>query len=363
MLKRNSIFIALLLSVIGILAFIKFQQIQGAMEMMAANVPPPTAVEVREARRVQWQPRVAAVGTLTAHQGIDLSNEVEGVIEAIHVESGERVKKGDLLLTLNDDVEQADLASYQALEELAQVVYKRNRNMWKKKTISETDYDNARSALKVAQANVMQTKARIAKKSIRAPFSGVLGIRHVSIGQFVPTGTMLVSLQDQSTLYADFAIPEKYLPLTRAGLEVQLHVSAYSDRYFSGKVQAIDSKVDETTRNINVRSRLDNSEGLLHPGMYADIALMLDQPAERIIVPATAIIFSSFGNALFIVSENKDGVPVAKRVQVTTGEQRGDMVAILTGLQGGEKVIQAGVNKLQNNIPVAISETVGLKAN
>ena len=280
--KRTVIFIFVLLLVIAGLGFTKYLQIQEGMAQMMANAPPPTSVEVAEAVFVNWQPRVSAVGTLTAREGIDVSNEVEGVVEKIHIESGQQVNKGDLLVSLNDEVEQADLANFKAQEDLARTLFKRNAGMWKKKTISETDYDTSRSALKVAQANVMQTKALIAKKSIRAPFSGVLGIRHVSTGQYVPPGTMLVSLQDYSVLYADFAVPEKYLPNITPGLEVSFNVSAYDDRSFVGTVQAIDAKVDEATRNVSVRAQLENEAGLLRPGMYADIDVMLDQPAERI---------------------------------------------------------------------------------
>ncbi len=363
MLKRTAIFVSLLLLVIAGLGFIKYLQIQQGMAMMAAGAPPPASVEVATAITTQWQPRVSAVGTLTAREGIDVSNEVEGIVEKIHIESGQWVNKGDLLVSLNDDVEQADLVSFKAQAELARVLFKRNESMWKKKTISETDYDSARSNLQVAQANVMQTKARIAKKSLRAPFSGVLGIRHVSTGQYVAPGTLLVSLQDYSVLYTDFAVPEKYLPHVKQGLEVRFRVSAYPERTFIGSVQAVDAKVDEATRNISVRAQLSNKESLLRPGMYADIDLMLNQPADRIIVPATAIVYSSFGDALFIVEKNEQGNDVAKRLQVETGEQRGDMVAILQGLKGGEQVVQAGTSKLRNNAPVSIAEQPRLKRN
>jgi membrane fusion protein (multidrug efflux system) len=366
MFKRTAIFIILLLLVLAGLGFIKYQQIQQSGAIMAAGAPPPTSVEVVTAQQVQWQPRISAVGTLTAREGIDVSNEVEGIVEKIHIQSGQQVKTGDFLVALNDDVEQADLVSFKAQEDLARVLFKRNEGMWKKKTISETDFDNARSNLLVAQANVIQTKARIAKKSIRAPFSGALGIRHISTGQYLPPGTMLFSLQDYSLLYADFSVPEKYFPDIATGLQVKFSVSAYADKTFVGEVQAVDSRVNEATRNISVRAQLTNEDELLRPGMYADIHLMLQQSADVIVVPATAIVYSSFGNALFVVEQNdegntKEGNLVARRVQVTTGEQRGDEVAILTGLNGGEQVVQAGVSKLQNNSPVAISEQVRLK--
>ena len=361
MFKRTVIFLLILLAIIGGLAFVKYQQIQQGMATMASNTPPPSSVEVTETLIVNWQPRVSAVGTLTAREGIEVSNEVEGVIETIHIKSGQPVKKGDLLISLNDDVEQADLVSFEAQQELAQSLYKRTKDMWKKKTISETDYDNARSNLLVARANVTQTKARIAKKSIRAPFDGMLGIRHVSTGQYLPPGTMLISLQDYAQLYIDFAVPEKHLPDVREGLEVQLRASAYTDRQFTAKVEAVDSKVDEATRNISVRAVLDNEDGLLRPGMYADIDLLLDQPSQSVVVPATSIIFSSFGNALFIVEEDQSGQTVARRVQIETGEQRGDLVAVTSGLSGGEQVVQAGANKLMNNAPVIINKEARLQ--
>jgi len=360
MFKRNLIFILLLLSVIAGLAFYKYQQIQQGMAEMAASEPPPASVEVVPAQQVQWQPRVSAVGTLTAREGIDVSSEVEGVVEKIHITSGQQVKKGDLLVTLNDDVEQADLVSFKAQEDLARSLFKRNEDMWKKKTISETDFDNAHSNLKVAQANVVQIKARIAKKSIRAPFSGVLGIRHIDTGQYVPPGTILVSLQDYSLLYADFAVAEKYFPDVDTGLKVEFHVSAYGDQTFIGDVQALEAKVNEATRNISVRAQLKNEDNLLRPGMYADIDLLLNKSVDTVVVPATAIVYSSFGNALFVVEEGDEGKMMVRRVQVTTGEQRGDQIAILTGLKGGEQVVQAGVSKLRNNIPVTVSEQVRL---
>ncbi len=363
MLKRTAIFIFILLLVIAGLGLIKYLQIQQGMAMMAAGTPPPTTVEVSLAQRVQWQPRVSAVGTLTAREGIDVSNEVEGMVEKIHIVSGQEVNAGDLLVSLNDDAEQADLASFRAQEDLARSLFKRNKDMWKKKTISETDFDNARSNLKVAQANVVQTQARIAKKTIRAPFSGVLGIKHISTGQYVPPGSMLISLQDYSLLYTDFAVAEKYFPSVKTSLKVKFRVSAYDDQTFVGVVQAVDAKVNEATRNISVRAQLANEDGLLRPGMYADIDLMLDQEADIIVVPATAIVYSSFGNALFVVGKNAEAQLVASRVQVVLGEQRGDLVAVLSGLNGGEQVVQAGVSKLRNNSPVAITEQVRLKGN
>ncbi|MBT8071834.1 MAG: efflux RND transporter periplasmic adaptor subunit [Gammaproteobacteria bacterium] len=361
MTKRTTVFIVLLLLLLAGPAFIKYQQIQAGMKQMANNATPPSSVEVIGVSRTNWEARVGAVGTLTARDGIEVRNEVEGVIEIIHVDSGQWVEEGDLLVSLNDDVEQADMVSLKAQEELALANFKRVESMWKKKTISETEFDNARSNLKVAQANLVQIQARLAKKSIRAPFSGVVGIRNVSKGQYVAPGSSLFSLQDHAVLYTDFSVPESYFPLISPGLEVQFKVSANPDRIFTGAVQAVDAKVDEATRNINVRAVLHNEDGLLLPGMYADIYLILDRVKQRLVVPSTAIVFSSFGDAVFIIEQNEQGQPVANRVQVVTGEQRGDQVEILEGLKGNEDVVQAGTSKLRNNTPVVVNEQRRLK--
>jgi membrane fusion protein (multidrug efflux system) len=355
MIKRTIIFLVILLLVLSVPAFIKYRQIQAAMSGMGRGAMPPTAVEAAAVRHEMWQHRVASVGTLTASDGIDLKNEVEGVIESIHVESGQRVKAGDLLVSINDDVEQADLAALQAQVELAQANFERARSLWEKGTGSEREYDDAQSALRVAQANLEQVRARIAKKNIRAPFTGVLGIRNVNTGQYVSPGTKLFSLQDHDVLYADFSVPESNYPLISPGLEVQFRVSAYPDEVFAGEVQAIESKVDEMTRNIGLRAHLMNEQGRLLPGMYADINLVLAQPTERLVLPSTAIVFSSFGDSVYIVEPDASGQELAQHVQVTTGEQRGDLVEITSGLVGDELVVQAGTNRLRNGAPVIVN--------
>jgi membrane fusion protein (multidrug efflux system) len=361
MAKRTVIFLALLLLLMAGPAYIKYKQFQVGMAAMGGDSMPPANIEAAEIRHEMWQNRVAAVGTLTARDGIDVKNEVEGVIESIHTESGQHVDEGDLLVSINDDVEQADLVSLQAQETLAQANFDRTKRMWEKKTASEREYDDARSALQVAQANLVQVRARIAKKNIRAPFAGTLGIRNVSKGQYVSPGTKLFSLQDSHVLYTDFSVPENNYPHISPGLEVQFRVGAYPAQIFTGSVQAMDAKVDESTRNISVRAQLLNEQGQLLPGMYADIYLVLAQPVERLVVPATSIVYSSFGDAVFVVNKDENGKTVAQRMQVTTGEQRGDLVEILSGLAGDEVVVQAGTNKLKNNTPVTVNKQRLLK--
>ncbi|MGD9264775.1 MAG: efflux RND transporter periplasmic adaptor subunit [Lysobacterales bacterium] len=361
MFKRTIIFLVILLLVLSVPAYLKYRQIQASMSSMGSGGMPPTSIEATPVRHEMWQDRVAAVGTLTANDGVDVKNEVEGVIERIHVASGQRVEAGDLLVSINDDVEQADLAALQAQVKLAQANFGRARSLWEKGTGSEREYDDAQSALQVAQANVEQVRARIAKKNVRAPFGGVLGIRNVNTGQYVSPGTKLFSLQDHGLLYADFSVPENNFPRISPGLEVQFRVSAYPDRVFTGTVEAMEAKVDEMSRNISVRAQLVNEQGLLLPGMFADVYLVLAQPTERLVVPSTAILFSSFGDSVYVVTAGDGGQDVALQVQVTTGEQRGDLVEILDGLAGDELVVQAGTNKLRNNAPVNVNEQRRLK--
>jgi len=354
LLFRTIISLSLLLLVIGGIGAVKYTQVQNAMAVMNSTSQPRAAVEVTTATVVDWLPMLVAVGSLNAREGIDVTAETGGIIEEIHFQSGQRVKKGDLLVSLNDDVEQAELRVLQEQLELAKTVFKRIKGMWEKKAASDNEYDEAAANVRILEANIEATRAIIEKKAIRAPFSGILGIREVDRGQYISPGTALVSLQDASTIYADFSVPERYLPELATGLRVRIHTSAYPDALFEGEVTALEAKVDESTRNIQIRAELPNEDYRLRPGMYADVSLVLGIPSPRVVVPATSIVFSSFGDAVFTVDKNDREELVARHQLVSIGEQRGDYVAISSGLQGGERVVSAGVNKLRNGTPSEI---------
>ncbi|TKB51040.1 efflux RND transporter periplasmic adaptor subunit [Ferrimonas sediminicola] len=360
MFKRFVLVVGGLLMILAIIGGIKFKQIQQGMARLENYAPPPATISVVEARSESWRPQVASVGTLNAIEGIELAAEVSGTVDGILFQSGQQVAAGQLLITLNDDVEQANLLSYQAQAELAAIKFKRSEGLFRNNNISETDYDQASADLKVANANVAQTRATIAKKNIRAPFTGVLGIRKFSMGEYIKNGDALVTLQDTRSLYADFSVPEQYLPQLYTGQEVVFRVSAAPDKEFRGQVIAVEAKVDEKTRNIAIRAKVPNESGELHPGMYADIRLLMRDTLTPIVVPSTAVAYSPFGDAVFVVENNDEGQQVARRIYVQVGEQRGDWVSILSGLEAGMQVVNAGTSKLENGTAVTISNAVEL---
>ncbi|MBY5993294.1 efflux RND transporter periplasmic adaptor subunit [Ferrimonas balearica] len=356
MFKRSALVVGGLIALLLVLGGIKYKQVQAGMAQLASFAPPPATVAVVDAVTERWQPEIAAVGTLTAKAGIELSPEVGGLVQGLYFRSGHQVNKGDLLLQLDDAVEQANLESFRAQAELAKVKHDRNQSMFERRNISETEFDESSANLKVALASVAQTEATIAKKAVRAPFSGVLGIRQVDLGQYVKAGDTLVSLQDVSSLYTDFSVPEHNLPDLYVGQTVLFNTSAYPGVDFEGKVLALDAKVDENTRNIAIRAEVPNAEGKLTPGMYADIRLLKRDAIEPVTVPSTAVTYSPFGDAVFVVKADEQGQLRAYRQYIKISERRGDTVAIASGLEAGEQVVSAGTQKLANEAPVQLTQ-------
>ncbi|GAA4889526.1 efflux RND transporter periplasmic adaptor subunit [Ferrimonas pelagia] len=360
MLKRSMWVVGGLLLLLAGLAGLKFQQISAAMDSLASFAPPPATVSAQSAERVNWRPQIAAVGTLTAKSGTALSTEVAGIITTIGFKSGQVVSQGELLLQLDDRVEQANLQSLQAQVELAQIKHDRNKMLFERSNISEIEFDESSANLKVAQASVAQTLAGIAKKQLRAPFAGTLGIRQVDPGQYLKAGDPIVTLQDISRLYADFSVPEQYLPQLYVGQEVLFRNNAYPGTDFHGKVIALEAKVDEATRNLAIRAEVPNGDGRLHPGMYAEIQLLMRNAIQPVVVSSTAITYSPFGDAVFVLREDDSGQLRAYRQYVKLGEQRGDLVAILSGIEAGDRVVDAGAMKLEHEATVQLAPTIQL---
>ncbi|ROS01489.1 membrane fusion protein (multidrug efflux system) [Sinobacterium caligoides] len=361
MFKRTALVVGGLLVILAVIGFFFYGQVKAGKAQLANFAPPVATVTATVVQQEAWRPMVSTVGTLTAREGIDLSNEVSGIIESLPFASGHKVEKGQLLVELNDEMEQANLVSFEAQAELARTLFIRNKKMYKERNISETDFDEARSNLAVAEAGVLQTEAAIAKKNILAPFSGTLGIWKVNVGDYVGSGTKLVTLQDSSRLYVDFSVPEQNLPRLYVGQDVEFKVTAYGARVFHGKVLAIEAKIDEGTRNIAVRADVDNKFGTLRPGMYADIKLLMRESEAVVVVPSTAVSYSQFGDSMFVVEDGEkaeDG-SVSKKVRqvfVRLGERRGDYVAVTSGIIAGDLVVDAGVQKLSNNAAVIVSD-------
>lgn len=351
MLKRFLIVIVFSLLIFGGLFGTKVMQIKTAMA--SRQMPPPPVVAVSEVQKETWQPFLKAVGSLTVSAGIDVSNEVAGMVKAFHFKSGEKVEKGQLLVELDDATDKADLERLQAAQWLAQVKFDRAKQLIGKKMTSQSDYDEARALLEGAKASVALQRAVLEKKRIKAPFTGRLGIRQVSLGQYLPAGTPIVSLDALDLIHADFSLPERELSRLAEGQPVRVRVQAYPDQFFDGKISAITPAIDVGTRSVKIRADLENPDEKLQPGMFAYVDVLLPEEQHVLTLPDTAITYNPYGAYVFVVESSDQGYKVTHR-QVETGETRKGRVEITKGLQAGEKIVAAGQVKLRNGMAVQI---------
>ncbi|WLH83027.1 efflux RND transporter periplasmic adaptor subunit [Pseudomonas sp. FP2338] len=343
-------------------AFAIYQQIQGFTKPQ-----PPVSVAVVTAVEQPWQQRLPAVGAFKALRGVSLSLETAGTVKDVQFESGQKVQVGQPLVRLDSAVEQAQLETAQSDLGLAQLDYGRGSQLVGDHAISKGEFDRLSAQLQKNKATVNQLKASLAKKHILAPFSGVIGIRQVDVGDYLASGTVIATLQDLSSLYVDFYIPEQSVPKIAIGQGVQVEVSAYPKQMFPGTVSAINPKVETTTRNVLVRATLANPDNKLLPGMFANLQVLLPNPTVHIVVPESAITYTLYGNSVYAVAQKKaedgsvekdaDGQPllIAERRFVETGERRGGLVLVTRGLQQGEQVVSAGQLKLDTGTPITIS--------
>ncbi|QXI47006.1 MULTISPECIES: efflux RND transporter periplasmic adaptor subunit [Pseudomonas] len=370
--RRMLIMLAVVLLIVlalgGYKAFSIYQQIQ-----MFTAPRPPITVAAALAEQRPWQERLPAVGSLKALQGVELSLEVEGIVKALHFDSGQQVKAGQLLLQLNDDQETALLGTAQADLGLAKVDFGRGSQLVGDAAISRGEFDRLTAQYRRNQALVEQLKASKSKKSINAPFSGTIGIRQVDVGDYLAAGTVIATLQDLSSLYVDFNVPEQALPRLSVGQQVLVQVAAYPGQTFPASLSAINPKVDEATRNLLVRATMANPDGKLLPGMFASLLILLPNPQPRVVVPESAITYTLYGNSVYVATpkKDKDGKPVnddkgqpqltAEQRTVQTGERRDGVVVVSQGLQAGEQVVTAGQLKLTPGAAIRIGEDKALK--
>ncbi len=359
MIKRLIIVLLVFGAVAGGIGYWKYQQFQ----MMTAKLTaprPPAVIASATVQQEEWQPVLRAVGSLRAQSGIEVTNEVPGIVSLIGFESGQTVKAGDVLLRLEDSVELATLASLKADQRLAEVQYRRTAELMPKQAVSKSEFDIAKATYESAQAKVAQQQATVGKKVIRSPFDGILGIRQVDKGQFLPAGTAIVSLQALDPLYVDYALPEREFSKIAPGQPVHLRVAAYPDDLFIGSVSAIDSGVQEGSRSIKVRGTIPNKDNRLRPGMFAEVETLLPNQGEVLTVPRTAISYNTYGNFAYVIVEAEGGGLQVKRRQVNTGAVRAGRVVVTEGLKAGEQVVAAGLVKLRDGQPVTIDNSVEL---
>jgi membrane fusion protein, multidrug efflux system len=324
--------------------------------------PPPASVSTAKAALEEWMPRMEVVGTLQPVRGADLSVEVPGIIDQVNFDSGGNVAAGAQLIKLRDTDDVAKLRTLEATRDLAQTNFNRDKMQLDRMLISRAQFDVTAANLESLQAQVAEQQAIIAKKTLRAPFAGQLGIRAVNAGQFISPGTPVVTLQALDPIYLDFFLPQQVLDRARVGQEVTVRVDAYPQATFTGRISTIDPKVDAATRNVAVRATLPNRDRRLLPGMFATAEILTGAPQRYITLPQTAITFNPYGNMVFRVTEQTDDKGkqslVVRQTVVTTGQTRGDQIAVLSGLNEGDLIVSSGQTKLQNNSPVTVNNAV-----
>ena len=340
-----------------------FDQFRGKMiaKYMKLYADPVQTVATQVARAQPWQPHIQAVASLRAMSGADLSSDTSGIVEAINFKSGDDVAAGAILLRLRSEDDPAKLQQLQTAVSLAQTNYQRDLRQLKAQAVARATVDTDLSNLRSAQSAVTQQQAMIAKKTIVAPFAGHLGIRSVDVGQYVPAGTAIVTLQALDPIYADFYVPQQNLQQMTAGQAISMTVDAYPDRVFSGKIEAVNARIDQVTRNLQVRAALPNADRALLPGMFATVEVSVSTPQTLITLPQTAVTYNSYGSTVFLVQNSDAGGKqhlTARQVFVSTGDTRGDQVAILKGVTAGDTVVVAGQVKLHNGSPLAINNAI-----
>lgn len=364
--KRMILMLAAVALVVAGLGAWKFQQVQAAIAQYAAFQPPPEAVTTVVARLVPWDATLRAIGTVTAVQGVTVSADLPGMVERIGFDSGRSVREGDVLVALDTRQERAQLAAAEAQRDLARLQLDRLEGLRGKGVVSQAELDSARAEHAQAEARVGEIRATIDRKTIRAPFAGVLGIRQVNLGQYLAAGDPVVPLQALRPIYVDFSVPQQEVGRLRAGTEVRVSAGgpagAEVARPAVGRVSAVDSIVDEATRNVRVQATFDNRDGTLRPGMFVEARVHLGEASEVVPLPASAIHYAPYGDSVFVVEEmaGPDGGSYrgARQRFVKLGGARGDQVAVVSGVEPGEEVVSSGVFKLRNGAAVLVNNEV-----
>lgn len=374
--KRMTVMLVLTLLVFGALFGFKYF-ISSTLEVCFDNLAPaPASVTAGEAVARDWPTEMEAVGSFVAVNGTTLAAENPGVIQRIRFESGDSVKAGDVLVELDIAADVADLKALEASQRLADQELARVRRLHGLGSVSKAELDRAESAASQSVAQVAAAKERIARKTVRAPFDGELGIRRVNLGQFMSAGDPVVSLQALDQLYLNFSLPEQFLSRLELGQRVQVRVDAHRDEVFEGQISAIEPQVDARTRNVQIQARFDNADRKLRPGFFGRVNVAMGAPQAVVAIPQTAVSFNPYGNVVYVLSEEIEYNPEKPcalfpeppkpdtsvwRVQqklVRTGRTRGDLVAVESGLEAGDRIVTSGLLKLRNEALIVVDERI-----
>ena len=362
MLKRMIVMLAATIVIVAALGFVKFRQIQTAIAQGAAFQPPPESVTTIEASEEKWPSTLTAIGTVAAVRGVTVSADLPGVVDRIQFESGQSVREGDMLAFLDTRQERAQLAAAEAQRDLARVNFTRMEGLLSERVISRAEFDRATAEQRQSEARVGEIHAAIDRKTIRAPFSGILGIRKVNLGQYLSGGDAMVTLQSLHPIYVNFGVPQQAMAEVRAGRSVRVTADNLGGVEFGGSITAIDSVVDESTRNVQAQATLANPHGKLRPGMFVQAEVVLGATSAVVSLPASAISYAPYGDSVFVVTDLKDqGGKTYRGVRqqfVKLGGSRGDQIAVVSGIKPGDEVVTSGVFKLRNGAAVVVNNKV-----
>lgn len=361
MAKRMFLMLGVTAVLLTALGFVKLKQVQSAVQA-AAYQPPPEAVTSVVAQREQWPATTGVIGTMEAVHGVMVSADLPGSVARINFDSGKAVRVGDVLVELDTREERAQLASLEAQRDLAKVNFGRMQQLVKDGVISRLEYDQATAQQRETEANVGQIRATIERKTIRAPFSGTLGIRKVNLGQYLSAGNPVVQLQALNPIYVNFGLPQQALGQVRVGRSLRVTSEDLPGKVFTGRVTALDSVVDQTTRNVQVQATLANPEGKLQPGMFVQVEVVLGVSRSVVTLPASAVSYAPYGDSVYVITDLKDpkgqtyrGV---RQQFIKLEGSRGDQVAVVSGLNPGDEVVTSGVFKLRNGAAVQVNNKV-----
>lgn len=355
--KAYATAVALLLIIFGSIGGYLYQRFSAFAN--SDFTPPPVTVAASLARVDTWNETLNAVGTIQAVRGIELTSETSGEITELRFASGDHVTAGAVLVVLNNKEESASRRNQEATLELSELLFDRDRTLIERQTIPQTQFDRTRADLERARAQLAETEARLDNKRIEAPFSGTIGISRVDVGDYIAPGTVIATLQDQSELEIDFTVPARYSPQLRPGLKANVRVDAFPDRSFAATIIAVDARVDPDTRNVLVRARLDDADGVL-PGMFAELDIDLGEHTRVVTIPETAMTYSLQGNTVYVVESTEGGALTATPRVVRAGKVRDGRIAVLEGIADGEQVVSVGQNKLYRGVRIVLDPNVTL---
>lgn len=352
--------VALIIILVGIKAM-QFAKMMSSPQMM-----PATTVTSAPVKEEDWAPRLSAIGSVSAVQGAMLATDLAGTVSEVRFESGAVAKRGDVLVRLDASSEEGQLRTAEADLELARKDLERTRDLAVRKVISKAELDAAESKLRQKEGTVDNTRAMVAKKEVRAPFDGQLGIRQVNVGQMINAGQQVIALTALDPVYVDFALPEHRLPQLAPNLEVQVQTDALPGHEFKGKLTAINSMVDTVTRNVSLQATLENPDHALRPGMFAKVEVVLPEKQKTLVIPGSAVSYAPYGDSVFVIEKKKDPktgreAQTLRQAFVRIGEARGDFVSVTQGLKAGETVVSTGVFKLRNGMTVTINNDLAPK--